>query len=81
MQRSERYTPMIYENAALMKALSGWCICLKVWLHPDQCGEHLERLQKEYPKPDIVDIDLRHHLLHEALSKDSKPMIKYRDPD
>lgn len=75
--RRERREPTVYQNAQLMKALNEWCICLKIWLHPEQCGEHIEELKQRYPKPDIVDIDLCHHLLHEALSKDSKPMIKY----
>lgn len=76
-KRREPRIPMEYKNAQLMKTLNEWCICLKIWLHPEQCGDHIEELKKRYPKPDIVDIDLAHHLLHEALSKDSKPMIRY----
>lgn len=76
-RREPRELPMHYHNRQLMKSLNEWCICLKVWLHPEKCGEHIEELKKRYPKPDVVDIDLCHHLLHEALARDAEPLIKY----
>lgn len=76
MERRERYEPMEYKNQQLMTALNEWCICLKVWLYPERFGDRLSELQQRYPKPDIIDIDLSHHLLHEALRKDANPLIR-----
>jgi hypothetical protein len=77
MNRRERYVPMEYKHKQLMKALNVWCICLKVWLHPEQFGPNIEEIKQRYPKPDVADIDLCHHLIHKALSQDAKPMVKY----
>jgi len=72
--RHERFEPREYANQELMNDLNEWCIALNVWLYPESIGSRLEGLQKRYPKPYIDAMMIR---LMRALSKDSKPMIKY----
>lgn len=75
--RHERFTPMEYANEQLMAEWNEFNIALKVWLHPDQFGDKLTDLQRRYPKPDLSEIDNLFRQIMQALSKDSKPMIKY----
>lgn len=75
--RHERFVPMEYANQELMADLNNWCIALKIHLHPERFGDKLQDLQRRYGKPEIQDIDEMMNRLTQALSKDSKPMIKY----
>lgn len=75
--RRVKFEPMEYANQELMDALNEYCIALKIHLHPKCFGEKLQDLQRRYGKPEIQDIDAMMTRLMQALSKDSKPMVKY----
>lgn len=75
--RHERFIPMEYANEQLMAEWNEFNIVLKVWLHPNGFGDKLPDHQRRYPKPTMEELDSMLHLVYQALSKDSKPMVKY----
>jgi hypothetical protein len=75
--RHERFIPMEYANEQLMSEWNEFNIALKIWLYPDGIGDKLPDLQRRYPKPTMEDLNHMLHKVYTALSKDSKPLIKY----
>jgi len=68
---------MEYANQQLMNEWNKFNIAMKVWLYPDQFGDRLSDLQRRYSKPDLSEIDNLFVRIMQAISKDSKPMIRY----
>jgi hypothetical protein len=68
---------MEYANQQLMDEWNEFNIALKIWLYPGEFGDKLPNLQRRYPKPTMDDLDRMLHQVYAALSKDSKPMVKY----
>jgi hypothetical protein len=75
--RHEKFTPTEYANEQLMKDWNEFNSALKIWLYPGDMGDKLSDLQRRYPKPTMEDLNSMLHRVYQALSKDSKPMIRY----
>lgn len=75
--RHEKFTPMEYANQELMNEWNEFNIALKIWLYSDEFGDKLPDFQRRYPKPSMDDLNRMLQQIYAALSKDSKPMVKY----